>query len=47
MDGPMIGRWVILEAYSQERLKYVEDKMEGSHGRAWGEFEGLGFEYMP
>lgn len=23
MDGPMIGRGVILEAYSQERLKYV------------------------
>lgn len=27
-------------------LLVLEDKMEGPQGRAWGEFKGLGFEYV-
>jgi len=27
-------------------LLVLEDKMEGPLGRAWGEFQGLGFEYV-
>lgn len=25
---------------------FLEDKMEGSLGSAWGEFQGLGFAYV-
>ena len=27
-------------------LLVLEDKMKGSQGRAWGEFQGLAFEYV-